>query len=136
MCMLLFPGQSGPSDRLHPGCVLAPLRGFCPFRAFHMVFCTPCCKTPRLNAASQQQQARSAPVFIVLRRGKPRNGCDGYAPDLLSGARAAPLRSRTEMSEAIRRLRTILRQAVKSRKGAAAPALIKNRQVIRAGYCC
>ena len=36
----------------------------------------------------------------------------------------------------IRRLRTILRLAVKSLKGAAAPALIKNRQVIRAGYCC
>ena len=29
----IFPGQSGPSDRLHPGCILTPLRGLSPFRA-------------------------------------------------------------------------------------------------------
>ena len=32
-----------------------------------------CCK----NVDSQQQQARSAPVFIVLRRGKPRTDVMG-----------------------------------------------------------
>ena len=35
-----------------------------------------------------------------------------------------------------RRLKTTLRVNAKLLKGAAAPALIKNRQVIRAGYCC
>ena len=35
------PGQCGLSDRPHPGCILAPLRGFCPFRALkqYQLYC-------------------------------------------------------------------------------------------------
>ncbi len=33
----VFPGQCGLSAHTHPGCILTPLRGFCPFRAEKIV---------------------------------------------------------------------------------------------------
>ena len=62
---------------------------------------------------------------IAAEPGQGRERMGGQFAGYIPANRAERFREAlSEMSEAIRRLRTVLRQAVKSRKGAAAPALI------------
>ena len=70
-----------------------------------------------LNAATDSSRG-GTPRRAV----SPANGCESSLPDTFRQTRGCKQRGRTELSEAFRRLRTILRFTVKSRKGAYAPA--------------
>ena len=132
----VVPGAKRSSRPLAPGlCSCAP-PGLLPFQGIPHGILYAMLQNSKSKCRQPTATSAVSARLHCITPWQAANGCESSLPDAFRQTRGSKLRGRTEMSEAIRRLRTTLRVNAKLLKGTAVPALIKNRQVIRAGYRC